>query len=572
MKKHSILFLLATAWIGLAVAQVPAQGLKAYYCFDDGSTSDISGNQQHLYQTAPEGGYTALNDGKLGKCLNTQGQGNYHSLSNNDNAFCFTTQFSISVWVKLNVPLTSAYAVIVGNRRNLQASVYNNYALLYNSQVNQLQFIVSDSAIGTGITLSELENWTHLVATYQNGGAKLYVNGQLRAETSTFPTSISYPVSENNEYLNALQVGNINGIGNHSFNQLIDEMALYNRPLSERDALALYHAGSNDISTNPTWNLIDMNGTVVRGYELSVKDSMTIATVYNAENQLANLTNGTFSQYTYGADSKLASEFKVASNGKSVIRNGREVFFQTTGGTFTTIPAFSATAAAVNSTDYYAIGWKMNGLYKLQNNNWELLDSTLQGARIELANDGSLAVIDKNGGLKTGHVSTLPLSPVTNQPTEVQSISILDSTLAFAVNFNGEVYKIENGQWTLLTSSPVADRVAISQDGALFILSNQLVYRYYQTFGRPVNPTGLKNIAVMPDLSMWPNPSNTTLHLSSGTPLHEVRLYNSSGMEVLCETMNPGAIDVQNLPDGIYWVKVKDKQQQQAARKLIIQH
>lgn len=564
--------LLACACTGMTMAQVPANGLKAYYCFDDGSSSDISGNQQGLYQTASEGGYTAQNDGKLGKCLSTQFAGTYHSLNNTANVFKFTTQFSISVWIKAQANINSSYAVIVGNRRNLQVPTYNNYALLYNSLVSEIQFIVSDSSIGVPVAQSELLNWTHVAVTYDNGLAKIYINGELKASSTSFPSAISYPVSETTDYLNTLQVGNVYGIGNHSFNQLIDEMAIYDRKLTERDVLALYYATSNDISTNPVWNLVDLNGTVVRGYELSAKDSVTIGTVYNTENQLTNLTTGTVSQYTYGIDSKLASEFKLASNGRAIIRNGRDVFFKTPSEGFTTSPSFAATSVTVNKTDYYAIGGRSQGLFKLQDDNWIILDSTMQGSRIEVADDGSMAIIDKNGNLKTGNVSNQAITPVTDQPTGVQSIAIFDSTLAFVVSLSGEVYKIENGQWTLLTSSPVINRVAISQDGHLFALSNQLVYRYNQTFGRPTNPTGLNKVEIMQNLTMWPNPSNTTVHFLASKPLSEVRLYNITGMEVLCETMHPDAVDVQSLPNGVYWVKVKNMHQQQTVRKLVIQH
>ncbi|MCA0427354.1 MAG: T9SS type A sorting domain-containing protein [Bacteroidetes bacterium] len=573
MTKKFLSLSIAFAWIGLCFAQVPTSGLVAYFPFDKDSVSDISGNSRNLVPTLTSGNYSLVSEGKFGKALNTSfPANNSHALMGTQAQFRFESSFSISVWVKAGTQFLSSYAVIAGNRRNKDFSIYNNYALLFNGTSSELQFIVADNTIGTNVTAGDFLNWLHVVATYDQGTARLYVDGELRAESFNFPTQITYGTEEGGYYLNKFQLGNFSGIGNHSFQHLIDEVAIYDRALSKRDVLAIYHAMNNRIDEKAPWTLSDVNGMPIEATEFSGKDSTTLATVANSENFIWDLKTKTFSQLVYGQNSKLADEIKMASNGNVVFRKGASVYFKNQGGNFISVPEFRSSSIAINSTDILCSGAKFVGLYRLENNNWTLLNNDLEIARMDLADDGTLAFVTPGGTL--GFLRFPSLVPIfdSNQVANVKSISVVDSTLIFAASFDGEIYRIERGRWTLVSAEPYVDRVLALQDGSLYALINNFVYRYKDNFTKGSQPTALPGELKQHEISMFPNPASDhfTIQINALEKPSKLSLCSMQGVEIELSIRPDGMISLMGVEEGLYLLKLQTESGKVFNKKLLI--
>ena len=78
--------------------------------------------------------------------------------------------------------------------------------------------------------------WTHIAVVYQNAQPRLYVNGTL-ARTGLTSTRVPYP---------STRLGEAGpGSGNYGYYAgLLDEVSIYNRPLSDAEVRAVYTAGS----------------------------------------------------------------------------------------------------------------------------------------------------------------------------------------------------------------------------------------------------------------------------------------------------------------------------------------
>jgi len=74
--------------------------------------------------------------------------------------------------------------------------------------------------------------WTHLAATYSNGEMKLYINGELVGE-------LSATISLNTEQGFRIGAGGTGGDGQMFYEGLIDDIRVYNRPLTEAEIAGL---------------------------------------------------------------------------------------------------------------------------------------------------------------------------------------------------------------------------------------------------------------------------------------------------------------------------------------------
>ena len=90
----------------------------------------------------------------------------------------------------------------------------------------------------------QLNQWQHIAATlrHKQGNLKLFVNGELVAQTNT----TLKPLGELEPTQNpGIGIGNVESTGyNEPFNGMIDEMALYSRALTQREIRAIYRAGN----------------------------------------------------------------------------------------------------------------------------------------------------------------------------------------------------------------------------------------------------------------------------------------------------------------------------------------
>jgi hypothetical protein len=147
------------------------------------------------------------------------------------NSLDLTTAVSVEAWVQRTK--SAAYQVIVSKPGNGQ-SKFENYALWIDS-ANRLE-----AYFGDGVGFAQLvgpaidTNWHHVVGTYDNATAKMYLDGSLRVSTSS-----SVHMTANALPLN---IGRANG-GGFFLGGRIDEVAVYPSILSAARVQAHYNAG-----------------------------------------------------------------------------------------------------------------------------------------------------------------------------------------------------------------------------------------------------------------------------------------------------------------------------------------
>lgn len=150
-----------------------------------------------------------------------------------------TEEITISVWVYLNDYGTDWPKVVIKPHDDY-SSPWEMYCLDLSHYGTYPKFIITDGFIGgdsaiaydNTITLN-LNQWYYIVGTYDGDTIALYLNGQLIASS---PSDISIGTNDM-----PLSIGGRLGI--NSFNGLIDDARIYNRPLTQGYVEQLYEEG-----------------------------------------------------------------------------------------------------------------------------------------------------------------------------------------------------------------------------------------------------------------------------------------------------------------------------------------
>ncbi|MBM3582554.1 MAG: hypothetical protein FJX37_11410, partial [Alphaproteobacteria bacterium] len=153
--------------------------------------------------------------------------------------------------------------------------------------VRGLHFGVKEAHVGSGIQMP-LNAWTHLAATVNGQTLKFYINGELKG------TSTSGLGGENAAPLRIGRSGTC-----EYFQGLIDEIALYNRALSDAEIRALYETGAQGLarSVPPQITVQPANQTVDAGRAVTFSAAATgtppfsYQWYFNGTNAMAGATN-----------------------------------------------------------------------------------------------------------------------------------------------------------------------------------------------------------------------------------------------------------------------------------------
>ena len=205
----------------------PVGSQLVYYKFDEGigtTTSNWGIGGTNLKGTFGAGASapTWSNDGKYGKALSFNGAGNYVITP----SVAAISQTTWSIWIKPNN--TNEMHIIKSN----DASDY----MLANTSGKAFK-IRTFSGSGDIFTTSGLlptNSWSQLVMVYTNPGIKLYLNGRLDKQSSTYTMG-----SLNSSY----QLGRYGGV-EPDFNGLMDEFKIYNYALTDDEVKIDYNRGS----------------------------------------------------------------------------------------------------------------------------------------------------------------------------------------------------------------------------------------------------------------------------------------------------------------------------------------
>lgn len=206
--------------------------LLAWWKFDESSgdtAADSSGNNHTgkligRPKWQPEGG-------KVGGALSFDGVDDYIDCGLHD-GFNLADAVSISAWIKLAVPAEDQK--IAGNQDDLSGgyklSIYSGKAEL---EVRDSGNLLRNNRFVSGGTVLEPGVWHHVVGTYCKGGyIRTYVNGKLDRELAT--PSILAPST------GTVKIGREPFSDLYWFNGLMDDLQIYNYPLSQDEVASLY--------------------------------------------------------------------------------------------------------------------------------------------------------------------------------------------------------------------------------------------------------------------------------------------------------------------------------------------
>jgi hypothetical protein len=160
--------------------------------------------------------------------------------------------FSAEVWVQATSDSVGKFEVPVDDSSDFgQAPPFNNSAgwNFYQTQGPGSTWSYSirptPGFIGFGTNAVVVGQWAHLVLTYDGTSSRFYVNGTLASTTSVGQFLANNGAED-------LLFGEGPATGQTPFDGYIDEVALYNYPLSAAQVLNHYTVGTNEIRAVPT--------------------------------------------------------------------------------------------------------------------------------------------------------------------------------------------------------------------------------------------------------------------------------------------------------------------------------
>lgn len=236
MQKFIFLFLVLLMFVNeKSAAQIPTEGLTMYYAFDGYPFTDSSGNTNKIIFSSD----SALVCGVEGQALNFNGI--------NTQAFIIgpavfdnfkVSDFTLSFYMKVNNLSGNATLDVLSKRPNCNFD--SCFAIRYTPSSNQISLDFSENiSLGYHIVqrLDYNRCWQHIAIVRNYNRLLLYVNGRLVNSAST-----NKRVNITNNKPLAIAAGPCLSTTDKKFNGAIDELRIYDRPLSADEIKALYFA------------------------------------------------------------------------------------------------------------------------------------------------------------------------------------------------------------------------------------------------------------------------------------------------------------------------------------------
>ncbi len=278
---NKILFFIISISLGLTfslpafslAAQIdsaPTRGLVGYWSFDEGTSTiahDYSGNKNNgTLVGTPKPSWVA---GKNGKALILNDATQYVDAgTGNTGVYNPGQTFTLSVWVLPTATGKASGADII-QKQTGSASPYASWSLDFS---NNQEFGLGLG--GTNNTFYDfraktpavaLNQWYHVVATYDGTTIKTYLNGAL-SNSEVFPLTIKYTSDK-------LVFGSWSyGQATNLFVGKIDEARIYNRALTAGEISALYQTSATKINPAPPINKAGLNAGLIAYWTMDTQD------------------------------------------------------------------------------------------------------------------------------------------------------------------------------------------------------------------------------------------------------------------------------------------------------------
>ena len=203
---------------------IPTDGLVAYYPFN-GNANDESGNGNNGIINGAV--LTTDRFGNANKAFNFSGNDDYIS-AKDSSSLDITEQLTLSAWIDTENSLESGYIIKKGQSggdENYSIFMINRDPIARVHASNGLYYSVrtSENTIGSA--------WTHSVGTYNGNQLSIYVNGILKNKGAV-PRNL---ISNSSDLYIGLD------FQTSEFQGKIDDIAIYNRSLSESEIQRLFN-------------------------------------------------------------------------------------------------------------------------------------------------------------------------------------------------------------------------------------------------------------------------------------------------------------------------------------------
>lgn len=256
------LFILGTLGLPVVVhAEPPTAGLVAYFPFED-SAEDASGNRNN----GTEYGGASYVDGVVGRALKLQGVNSAggtrtpeYVLVRNSPSLQFSNAVTFSYWVRINgdraqTGANCSGAAVPGIRGTLLAKRGDRRGFFISESEISTSFGVDPYSGGRGFGVGSIPSaygtFRHVVYAISGNEITVYVDGERRGSGNG---NVSFSNANSENLYIGVQSNSPYACLNYWFplDGAIDELRIYNRALSEDEAVALYTADTATVPNEP---------------------------------------------------------------------------------------------------------------------------------------------------------------------------------------------------------------------------------------------------------------------------------------------------------------------------------
>jgi hypothetical protein len=207
---------------------VPANGLVGYWPFN-GNANDQSGNGNN--GTVNGATLTADRNGNANAAYSFDGVNDWINI-NNSNSLNPPSQITISAWVN-TLAYNVSNASMVVNKGWDQGP--GHYDLLVFSPNNKSRFVIGSNISVESNSIININQWTLITASIDSLTMKIYVNGTLE-NTVLQNNNNSFGTNTDPLYIGKHDYNNFP----YYFNGKIDDIAIWNRALTQNEITQLY--------------------------------------------------------------------------------------------------------------------------------------------------------------------------------------------------------------------------------------------------------------------------------------------------------------------------------------------
>lgn len=541
---------------------VPTNGLQAFWPFT-GNTNDLTANANHLTNN----GATLIPDrnGVANAAYSFNGTSSYLEKTSPSFTFSPTSTFSVSFWV--NRSSTNAGVALMSGTTTanffiwlFQGSTSNN---MFGTNKQQSAWIWANSPF-------LVNQWEHYVCMYINGVMRVYRNGVLEVSaTYTHTGAIS----------GVLPLFFGRGVSGNYFSGSIDDVAIWNRSLTNCEIQKMYNSQLPNIVSNAGADF-----TVCKGDTITLSGTGSGGNTYNWNLGIINnnpFVINTTTTYTYTA----VGQFGCTAADQVVVTVNQP---QVNGGPNQTVCA--GTVVTLTGTGSSALSWTnnvLNGVPFTPDSTQTYIvsgtdvngcfgsDQVVVNVNTPLINAGSDVTICAGDSLQL--TATGVQSPIWNNNIIDNQLFAPTTTTTYEVN-GTDVNGCAGTDQVTVVVNPTANTVLNEVTLGSYTLNGQTYLQsgtYTQTL---TSQNGCDSIITL-NLSIsgvgigedemkfefYPNPTNGMVYVSAsnnaGTFNYELTDANGRVIATAVNAINGAAttsIDLSKVETGVYFIRLSN--------------